>query len=398
MTAGPRALDTRAESVSRGRAVLSAFCATLIGVGLARFAYTPLLPALVEARWFEASAAAYLAAANLAGYLVGALLGRAAAERLGTIGVLRGMMVMATASLLACGFPLGFPWYSGWRFAAGMAGGALMVLSAPTIIPHFPASRRGLVGGVIFMGVGAGVVISGTVVPLLLQRGLAAAWIGLGVLSAVLTIAAWSGWPSESQHSLPHARASNALRPGRLRALYASYALNAAGWVPHMVFLVDYVARGRGEGIAIGSQYWVLFGIGATFGPVLVGFFADHFGFATALRLSFVLEACAVAVPALGLGAFWLMASSVTVGAFVTGTVPLVLGRISELLPDHPAQQRVAWSNATAAFALFQAVAAYLLSLIFSLTHGSYQTLFLIGSGALVVALVIDLAAGRRAK
>ena len=58
------------------RAVLSAFCASLVGIGLARFAYTPLLPVVVDAHWFEASAAAYLGAANLAGYLAGALLGR----------------------------------------------------------------------------------------------------------------------------------------------------------------------------------------------------------------------------------------------------------------------------------------------------------------------------------
>lgn len=36
---------------------------------------------------------------------------------------------------------------------------------------------------------------------------------------------------------------------GALLALYVAYALNATGLVPHMVFLVDFVARGLGEGI-----------------------------------------------------------------------------------------------------------------------------------------------------
>jgi hypothetical protein len=58
------------------RGVLCAFCASLIGIGLARFAYSPLLPAIVGAHWFQPGTAAYLGAANLAGYLVGALLGR----------------------------------------------------------------------------------------------------------------------------------------------------------------------------------------------------------------------------------------------------------------------------------------------------------------------------------
>ncbi|MET0407527.1 MAG: YbfB/YjiJ family MFS transporter, partial [Hyphomicrobium sp.] len=42
-----------------GRAIASAFCTGLIGIGLARFAYTPLLPAIINAHWFPASAAAY---------------------------------------------------------------------------------------------------------------------------------------------------------------------------------------------------------------------------------------------------------------------------------------------------------------------------------------------------
>ena len=58
------------------RATLSGVCANLVGIGLARFAYTPLIPALILAGWFSPTQAAYLGAANLAGYLAGALLAR----------------------------------------------------------------------------------------------------------------------------------------------------------------------------------------------------------------------------------------------------------------------------------------------------------------------------------
>jgi predicted MFS family arabinose efflux permease len=284
-------------------------------------------------------------------------------------------------------------WFFVWRFASGLAGGALMVLAAPAVLPHIPASRRGLASGVIFMGVGVGVAASGTIEPLLLRDGLRETWFGLGVLSFFLTIIAWGGWPGSSATSAtptPHAKPP---RTGMLRALYLEYALNAAGWVPHMIFLVDYVARGLAQGVQVGSEYWVLFGIGATVGPVLAGHLADRAGFGAALRLTFLLEACAVAIPALGLGQAWLIVSSVFVGAFVTGTVPLVLGRIAELLPHHPSQQKSAWSTATVAFALFQAVAAYGLSFLFSFSGGNYRLLFMVGSAAMVLALAIDLVA-----
>ena len=51
------------------RATLAGLGASFVGIGLARFAYTPLIPALIAAHWFAPSAAVYLGAANLAGYL-----------------------------------------------------------------------------------------------------------------------------------------------------------------------------------------------------------------------------------------------------------------------------------------------------------------------------------------
>ncbi len=379
------------------RGVLSAFCASLVGVGLARFAYTPLLPAIIGNHWFQQSTAAYLGAANLAGYLVGALLGRSIAARTSLAGTIRAMMVLATTAFFGCAYPLGFAWFFSWRFASGLAGGTIMVLAAPAILPHVPASRRGLAGGMIFMGIGAGIAASGTLVPLLLQEGLRQAWLGLGILCVLLTGVAWTGWPEGEQTVTSRGPHEHAPRQGVLRALYLEYALNAAGWVPHMIFLVDFVARGLKEGVQVGAEYWVVFGIGATAGPLLAGHLADRAGFAAALRLAFMLEAAAVAVPALGLGEPWLIASSVVVGGFVTGTVPLVLGRIHELIPHSPARRKAAWSSATIAFALFQASAAYALSYVFA-RSGSYHLLFVIGAAFLVLALAIDLTAAVMAR
>ena len=163
-----------------------------------------------------------------------------------------------------------------------------------------------------------------------------------------------------------------------------------------MIFLVDFVARGLGEGVQTGAEYWVLFGLGATAGPILSGFLADRAGFSRALRLAYVIEACAVLLPALGLGPVSLMASAVVVGAFTPGIVPLVLGRVHELLAHHPAEQKAAWSKATVSFAVLQAAAAYGLSFVFAHSDGNYAELFVIGAAALMLALAIDLVAALR--
>jgi predicted MFS family arabinose efflux permease len=397
---GTATTGVAARAVGPLRATLAGTCASGVGIGLARFAYTPLIPALIAAGWFAPAAAVYLGAANLAGYLAGALFGRRLLALAPAAAVLRAMMLLATAAFFACAWPLSFGWYFAWRFAAGLAGGALMVLAAPSVLPHVPVARRGLAGGAIFTGVGLGIAASGTLVPLLLEHGLFVTWCGLGALSLLLTLGAWGGWPGDPAGGNPAQPAPSDRRapsgPVRwaLWALCVAYGLNAAGLVPHMVFLVDFIARGLGQGLAVGAHYWVLFGAGALAGPLLAGYLADRIGFAAALRLALVAQALAVALPALSTGTLSLGVSSLVTGAFVPGVVPLVLGRVQQLLAHDGPAQRAAWSYATTAFALGQAAAAYGFSYVFART-GGYGPLFALGAAALALALAIELAGSR---
>ncbi len=369
-------------------------CASLVGLGLARFAYTPLIPALIAAKWFTPAEAVYLGAANLAGYLAGALIARDLGARVGSVWALRGMMVLAAITCFACAVPISFIWFFGFRFLAGISGGVIMVLAATAILPHTAPSKRGLIGGVIFAGVGLGVAASGTLVPLLLQQGVKQAWYGLGVLSAVLTLISWKAWPADvpPAHGAAEPQvASHSVRSPLVIALCVEYGLNALALVPHMVFLVDFVARGLGQGIAAGSYYWVLYGIGAVVGPLLSGHLADRAGFAAALRAAFLIEAVAVALPAVTNSPAALIVSSLIVGGFTPGIVPLVIGRIHELIPHSAASQRSAWAQATTTFALFQAAGAYGLSWLFAQSGGDYALLFVIGAAGVAVALAIEL-------
>lgn len=380
---------------STSHAAIAGLSASLVGIGLGRFAYTPLIPPLIAAAWFRPSQVVYLGAANLAGYLAGALVASPLAARFPAASVLRAMMLLATAAFFACADPLSFPWFFAWRFMAGLSGGVIMVLAAPTVLPHVNPQRRGLLAGLIFTGVGLGVAASGTLVPLLLHAGLAATWCGLGGISLILTLVAWGGWPPETQ---PAATAQPAARPmsRAVWALLAAYGLNAAGLVPHMVFLVDFVARFLHRGIEVGAGYWVVFGLGAMSGPLLAGALADRAGFRRSLRLAFLVQAAAVALPAFTSATPWLLVSSAIAGAFTPGIVPLALGRVHELLPGDPAAQRAVWSRTTMAWALFQAGSAYFYSWLFGQTGGDYPLLFALGAGALAMTLAVDLLAGRQ--
>jgi MFS family permease len=149
------------------RYLFAALSTSFIGAGLVRFAYTPLLPVLIESRWFDTSATVYLSAANPAGALFGAVTSTWLARRCSKVFILRGMNVLATLSLLACAFPISLEWYFSWRFLSGVATGATIVLVAATFLPHVPADRKGVASGLIFVGLGLGIAATRHIGPIL---------------------------------------------------------------------------------------------------------------------------------------------------------------------------------------------------------------------------------------
>jgi predicted MFS family arabinose efflux permease len=381
------------------RAILAGLCASLVGIGLARFAYTPLIPALIEAHWFAPDDVVFLGAANLLGYLAGALAGRPLAARLGARRTLQAMMLAASLAFFACAVPLSVAWFFGWRFLSGLAGGAIMVLAALTILPQVPAARRGVASGAIFLGLGLGIAASGTVVPLLLGHGLAVTWAGLGALSLLLTLASWRWWPRDAAPAAA-ARADGAA-PARtgfaLKLIYGQYALQAVGLVPMMVFLVDFVARGLHMGTHMAALFWIVYGVGATVGPMMYGMLGDRLGIGNATRLSLAVQVAAAAALVLDRHVAVRVAATFVIGTFPPGIVPLTLGRIRQTLRHDVAAQGAAWSRATTVFALFQALAGYAYSWLFAATGGHHAVLLAIGAAALALALLSDLLLARAA-
>jgi predicted MFS family arabinose efflux permease len=165
------------------------------------------------------------------------------------------------------------------------------------------------------------------------------------------------------------------------------------GLVPTMSFLADFVSRGLGRGSGSGSMVWIAYGLGALVGPTLYGLLGDRLGFARALLLITLVQTGALTALAFSHGLSEVAVLSAVIGSFPPGVVPVVLGRVHELVPARAEEQSAAWGRATVAGALSLAVSAYLYSYVFDLTGQNHRVLFLIGGGALVLALLTGLAA-----
>ena len=384
--------QTRAAVNPRPRhAAIAGLAALLLGIGLSRFAFTPLIPALVDAHWFTAAQAGYLGATNLAGYLLGATIARHATRHVPAIALIKAAMIVAAASFIACAAPLGFVWYFGWRLTSGIVGGVLMVLAPTAVLAATPAERRGRVAGIVFTGVGAGIALAGTAVPWLVRSGLPTAWTALGAVGIALTALAWGGWPRSVLAPVVLGRSMRPeLTPTVIRLLI-SYGLLGLAFAPHTVYWTDFIARGLGFGLGVGGFYWMVLGLGATCGPMLTGIVAERLGFARTYTLTLVVLAICIGAPAVWPDAPVLLLSSFGAGACGLATTALGSGRAAELVPIE--QHRQLWGWMTIAYAVVYAAGGYICAFIFERV-GSYSVLFALGAAmALLSALLAWLSA-----
>lgn len=356
------------------------YAALFVGIGLARFGYSPLIPAVVHAGWFAPAPADYLSATNLAGYVVGAwIAGRLAHGRPGPW--VRGAMVLAAASFLACAWPAAFTWFFLWRLLAGIAAGWLMVLAIPSILQRTPIEHRGVVGGVMFAGVGSGMVVAGAAVPRLVAISLPAAWLSLGLLSLVVAAVAWPYWRRSPEVAALPTSKTRATFPRPLRYLIVAYCANAIGFAPHALFWVDYIARQLGRGLRAGGTAYLLFGVGALAGPSVVGWIGDHCGLRGTLAVALLVEGMAVALPLLGSSPMLLAASGMLVGGCALGVTSLTSARTVALSP--PGRATPIWGWMTVGFSVAFAAAGAGFAALFA-AAASYRPVFLVGSLILV--------------
>jgi len=364
--------------------LLTGFMATLSGLGLARFAYTALMPQMVLANWFGGGQAAYLGAANLLGYLLGALAASTLAGRFGALRVLAVCWIAVALSFAACARPLpwgAMAWFFAWRWVSGAAGAILLVLGTSVALSAAAPQRRAALGPLVFCGVGAGALLSALCIGPLARHSLSAVWCLLALLCAG---AGWLGWRAALRLEMPPIAAPQpaAAMPAAPVAawcgapvllLIAAYMCDAFGFVPHTVFWVDYLARERELGASYASTQWAVFGLGAICGPLAAALCATRWGWWGTAAGAYLLKTCAIALPLLWASFAGHALSSFLVGALSPGMAAITSGYLMHLVGA--ARHKALWGWATAAFALMQATSGYFMAWRYA-ESGSYHGLF----------------------
>ncbi len=163
-------------------------------LGLARFGYSLVLPAMQKGLHLGNTGAGGLATANLIGYLALALIGGALASRFGPRVVIAAGLAVAGVSMLFTGLTTSFAGAAIWRAVTGVGSGASNVPVMGLLAAWFSVRRRGLATGIGVAGSSVALIALGPTVPRVLAAfgddGWRVCWYGFGGVTLLLALLA----------------------------------------------------------------------------------------------------------------------------------------------------------------------------------------------------------------
>ena len=370
------------------RAAIAGAVAMAVAMGLGRFFYTPVLPGMMAGLGLDAADAGVIAAANFAGYLLGAVLAAygwaAGHERRLAVGSLAATVLL----LLAMGCLSGVATLSAARFLAGLASAFGLIFTSGIVLAIGLAHRDPRVQMAHFSGVGIGIAVSAVVVYLLSLAPVTAIpswridWFAGALLGAAgLAAVAWLLPRPVGSAGAVREPAIAWTRP--LAALTLSYGLFGIGYVVTATFIVA-IAREGAESPLLECLTWLVTGAAAALSLLAWKPMERRCGVASAYLLALLVEAAGVAATVvLPFPASALIGGGLLGLTFVVITAyGLQLGRI--LASESP---RRVLALMTAAFGVGQIVGPLGAGFLAART-GSYALPSLAASGLLLLAAV----------
>ncbi|MCX7256406.1 MAG: YbfB/YjiJ family MFS transporter [Polaromonas sp.] len=285
--AGPAAAAGSARAIA-----LAGLVSLAVAMGIGRFAFTPLLPMMLHDGVVDLPGASWLASANYLGYMLGALLCTLqpwlwarfrSPPALAYVWLVRAGLAATGFLTLAMAWPMPAAWPA-LRFAAGMASAVVFVYTSGWCLARLARLGVPALGGIIYAGPGAGIVVSGLLASGMVAWGWTAAtgWLILGVLAFGLSAAVWRilrggehlvalGAAGAAGGAVAAGSGAAALPQhgqSEMALLTLAYGLAGFGYIITATFL-PVIARAALPGSAWLDLFWPIFGLGVMGGALL---------------------------------------------------------------------------------------------------------------------------------
>ncbi|MGM0914598.1 MAG: YbfB/YjiJ family MFS transporter [Pseudomonadota bacterium] len=373
----------------RYRVLLAGLFSQLLCVGVARFAYTPLLPLMQQQTWLSDAQGGWLAALNYAGYMLGALTAASISSIRLKDTLYRLTLVLALVSTAGMALADSFWLWASMRFVAGFSSSGAMLLASGLILHWLISHRQRGELGIHFAGVGLGMLLAALAVELMLRLSLdwQAQWWGFAALAVALLVPAWAWLPRPAKPLEGGGGGQRQAQPPSrtfMRLMLAAYFCAGYGYVISATFIVAIVER---EPLLAGAGNWTfaLVGLAAAPAVMLWDLIARWIGYLGALIAAMGLQVVGIVLPAVTDNLAGVLASAVLYGSTFLGCVSLVLTMAGRLYPQSPARMM---GRMTLAYGAAQIIAPALTGMLAEST-GHYDIGLWLAGGFVALGAVL---------
>ncbi len=329
-------------SPSHVKVLFAGIMSLILTLGIARFAYTPLLPIMQAQTALGDATGGWLATFNYMGYMAGALIAASISslplkDTLYRIGL---VLALVTTAGMAISESI---WLWGiMRFLAGLSSAAGLLIGSGLILNWLIRHNHRMELGIHFSGIGLGIVVSAVAVDLMATHlSWDQQWLALTVIGVLLFIPAWGWLPRPDSSPFTTSGMKMEDRPPRrgwMILLFSSYFCAGFGYVISATFLVVIVEaeptlQGNGE------LAWLAVGVAAAPACFIWDRIARKTGELWALALAFALQIVGIILPTLfEAGLILVLFSAALYGGTFIGIVSLTLTMMGKFYPTKPAK------------------------------------------------------------
>ncbi len=369
----------------RHQVILAGISALILSVGIARFAYTPFLPIMLEQTTLTPFMGGWLASFNYIGYLCGLIM-ISLIRRLETkFWLYRFNLILAVVTTLLMAFSTNVVFWSSLRFLAGMSSTAGIILAAGFVMGWLKHYGHKANLGIHFSGLGLGIAIPGLIIFLISSHlNWAQQWFAMGILGLFFLVPAWLLMPAplaapKSEHSQK--------KPNKrwMQLMIAAYACAGVGYVISATFIVA-ILEDMPNMAGKGSLIWVMLGLAAIPSCLFWEKIALHFGESRAILLAYLLMLVSIVIPIVSQSFALNLLGAFLFGGTFAGVVSLMLVYVGH---KHQANPAKAMAKLTISYGIAQLIAPAIAGYLSTLTGDYHAALWMAAIVMLIGVLIV---------
>lgn len=368
----------------RQRVILAGICALILTVGIARFAYTPFLPIMLNETSLDKLSGGWLATFNYIGYLSGVVLISFLSSLQTKFLFYRINLVLAVLSTVLMAVTTDMVLWSILRFIGGLSSTAGIILAAGFVMGWLKQNGYKSALGIHFSGLGLGIAIPGLVIVLITPYfNWAEQWLIMGLFGILFFLPAWYLMPAPAVQP-PSATKLEAPNHIWMRLMTAAYACAGVGYVISATFIVA-ILEEMPSLTGHGNLIWVMLGVAAIPSCILWDKVAEQLGETSAILTAYSIILLSILIPLFSESLLFNVIGALLFGATFAGIVSLMLVYVGHKFPHNPAK---AMAKLTISYGIAQLIAPALAGYLSTLT-GNYLSALWMAATIMIIGIVL---------